>query len=70
MFFCEKWDQQGISQDFKDASLINLNKRKENRQISALQARYLLNIILDRLRRHLEHADLGNTRVSEKCCCH
>ncbi|BHF82587.1 hypothetical protein SprV_0802572600 [Sparganum proliferum] len=49
------WRQGEVPQDFKDATIVHLYKRKGNRQVcDSYRGIPLLNILLNRLNKHLE----------------
>ena len=65
--FLLMWEQESIPQDFKDASIIHLYKRKGNRQscdnhrgisLLAIAGKILASILLNHLINHLEQGHL------------
>ena len=61
------WREEAIPQDFKDASIIHLNKRKGNHQVCdnhrgisllSIAGKILAKILLNRLNAHLDQAGL------------
>ena len=70
LFQC-MWRKEAIQQDFKDASIIHLYKRKGNPQVCdnhrgisllSIAGKILAKILLNRLNAHLDQA--GHTRKS------
>ena len=66
LFQC-MWRKEAIPQDFKDASIIHLYKRKENPQVCdnhrgisllSIAGKILAKILLNRLNAHLDQAGL------------
>ena len=69
--FCAMWSQKCIPQDFKDASIIHLYKRKGNRQacdnhrgisLLSIAGKVLARILLNRITLHLEQGLLPESQ--------
>nr|VZI17391.1 unnamed protein product [Spirometra erinaceieuropaei] len=72
----QMWRQGEVPQDFKDATIVHLYKRKENHQVCEnhrgisllnIAGKIFARILLNRLRNHLEQGILPESKCAFRC---